>query len=67
MLSLQCFYSFFSDATKSVHNLFMEKAANINANAKMVQSKCCVARLGANVVDTVYQSPKIGESRLSVS
>ena len=32
----------------------MEKAANINANAKMVQSKCCVARLGANVVDTVY-------------
>ena len=33
-----------SDATKNAPNLFMEKAANINANAKMVQSKCCVAR-----------------------
>ena len=32
-----------SDATKNAPNLFMEKAANINANAKMVQSKCCVA------------------------
>ena len=32
-------YPFFSDVTKNVHKDSTAKAANTNANAKMVQSK----------------------------